>query len=90
MAKIILDEQFKNYLLSAYPVDESLLNHLVEDLGDYFSTDVKEFISLRHGQLHGEGFRNNEIYLQIQAELKEKRFAAPELSVRQIRRVIYG
>jgi len=90
MAKITLDEQFKNYLLSAYPVDESLLNHLVEDLGDYFSRDSKDFISFRHQQLHSEGLKNNEIYIQIQNELKERRFAAPEMSIRQIRRVIYG
>ena len=90
MAKITLDDQFKNYLLSAYPVDESLLNHLVEDLGDYFSKDTKEFICLRHQELHNEGLRNSEIYIQIQKELKERRFAAPEMSVRQIRRAIYG
>lgn len=90
MAKITLDEQFKNHLLSSYPIDESLLNHLIEDLGDYFSKDAKDFISLRHQQLHKEGLRNNEIYTRIHRELKERRFAAPELSIRQIRRIIYG
>ncbi|MDA3811372.1 MAG: hypothetical protein PF518_13695 [Spirochaetaceae bacterium] len=90
MAKLILDEQFKNYLLSTYPVDESLLNRLVEDLGDYFSRDVKEFIAERHHILHGEGMKNEEIYKVIQRELRERRFAGPELSERQIRRVIYG
>ncbi|MBI9097210.1 MAG: hypothetical protein JEY91_01970 [Spirochaetaceae bacterium] len=90
MANITLDEKFKNYLLSAYPVDESLLNHLLEDLGDYFSRDIKDYIGYRHHQLHSEGKRNNEIYLQIQNELKERRFAAPEMSIRQIRRAIYG
>ena len=90
MANITLDEKFKNYLLSVYPVDESLLNHLLEDLGDYFSRDIKEYISCRHQQLHSEGKRNNEIYIQIQNELKERRFAAPEMTLRQIRRVIYG
>ena len=90
MAKITLDEQFKNYLLSAYPVDESLLNRLVEDLGEHFSGNVQEFIQKRHKQLHSEGLKNNEIYQQIQNELSERRFAAPEMSLRQIRRVIYG
>lgn len=90
MAKITLDEQFKSYLLSSYPIDESYLNHLIEDLGDYFSTDVKDFIGLRHQQLQKEGLKNNEIYLQIHDELKKRRFVAPELSLRQIRRIIYG
>ena len=90
MAKIILDEQFKNYLLSAYPIDESLLNHLVEDLGDYFSKDPKEFISQRHQQLHLEGMKNEQIYKVIQKELQERRFSGPMLTTRQIRRAIYG
>jgi hypothetical protein len=90
MAKLCLDEKFKNYLLSAYPVDESLLNHLIDDLGDYFSDDVKDFITQRHEQLHGEGLRNDHIYQKIQKELKERRFIGPDMSLRQIRRVIYG
>ena len=90
MTKLILDQQFKNYLLSAYPIDESLLNHLVEDLGEYFSKDVKEFISQKHQQLHLEGLKNEQIYKMIQKELKERRFTGPDMTVRQIRRVIYG
>lgn len=90
MAKITLDKQFKNYLLSAYPIDESLLDHLLEDLGDYFAHDVQSYISVRHQQLKDEGLKNNEIYGLLQKELNEKRFAVPEMSIRQIRRAIYG
>lgn len=90
MAKVYLDEQFKNYLISTYPVDASLLDHLLEDLGEYFSKDVSEFISLRHQELHREGMKNDQIYGQIQIELKERRFAGPDMSIRQIRRAIYG
>ena len=90
MSKIYLDEQFKSYLISTYPVEESLLNHLIEDLGEYFSRDVKDFISLRHQELHRQGMKNNQIYEQIKKELKERRFAGPDMSIRQIRRAIYG
>ncbi|OQY32912.1 MAG: hypothetical protein B6241_09640 [Spirochaetaceae bacterium 4572_59] len=90
MAKIYLDEQFKFYLLSSYPIDESLLDHLLEDMGEYFSKDVRDFISLRHQELHREGMKNDQIYGQIQKELKERRFAGPDMSIRQIRRAIYG
>lgn len=90
MAKIYLDEQFKSYLMSTYPIDVSLLEHLLEDMGEYFSKDVREFISLRHQELHREGMKNDQIYGQIQKELKERRFAGPDMSIRQIRRAIYG
>lgn len=90
MAKLVIDEKFRHYLLSSYPVDAGLLDRLVEDLGEYFSQSVQEYILSRHRELHSSGIRNNEIYVQIQSELKEKRFIGPDLSVRQIRRVIYG
>ncbi len=90
MANHYLDEKLKNYLLSAYPIDESLLDHLVEDIGEYYSLDVKEFIAKRHELLHRNGAKNEQIYKQIQKELKERWFSGPSMTVRQIRRVIYG
>jgi hypothetical protein len=90
MAKINLDDQFRNHLLSSYPVSAELLDHLLEDLGDYFSLKVHDFIGMRHRELQKEGFSNSEIYSLIQDEVKHRRFASSELSIRQIRRIIYG
>jgi len=90
MSKIDLDVNFRNHLLNSYPVSEDLLDHILEDLGDYFAMDVKEFIGVRHQQLQKEGLLNSDIYNRIREELGTKRFAAPVLSVRQIRRIIYG
>ena len=90
MSKIILDEDFRNHLLRSYPMDGDLLDHLLEDLGEYFSADPKEFICRRHMELQREGLRNEDIYGRIHKELESRRFAAAELSIRQIRRIIYG
>lgn len=90
MAKIKIDENFRNHLLSSYPIEEDVLNHLLDDLGDYFSDDLQSFISRRHLQLQKEGIKNTEIYKQIQIELTERRYNMKPLSIRQIRRIIYG
>ncbi len=90
MAKIKVDENFRSYLLSSYPLDEDVLDHILEDLGGYFSRDIPSFICFRHQQLQKEGFRNSEIFKKIQNEMAEQRFAAAPLSLRQIRRIIYG
>ncbi|MDA3959136.1 hypothetical protein [Oceanispirochaeta sp.] len=90
MAKISLDEQFRHHLLTSYPVSSDLLDHLLEDLGEYFAVEVKDFIGKRHQDLQKEGHSNDEIYSLIQKELKQRRFAASDLSLRQIRRIIYG
>lgn len=90
MAKIELEESFRHYLLSSYPIDDSLLDHLLDDLGEYLSKDVSEYITQRHSDLQRSGMKNEEIYRVIQRELKSRPFAGPEMSLRQIRRAIYG
>ena len=90
MSKIVLDDSFRNHLLSSYPVEADHLDHLLEDLGEYFSLEPKEYICRRHGELQREGLRNEEIYKRIRSELETRLFASPSLSIRQIRRIIYG
>lgn len=64
--------------------------HLVDEVLDLFHQTVDDFIVGRHAELQQEGFRGDAVYRRIQEELKEWRFAAPTLTVRQIRRRIYG
>ena len=90
MSKIEIDEDFKNRLLSSYQIDAPQLEQLLDELGEYFSYEVKDFIPIRHQELQRAGLKNEQIYQQIQKELKAYRFIGPCLSLRQIRRIIYG
>jgi hypothetical protein len=63
---------------------------VVSEVIDYFSATVEEFVARRHAELQADERRNEEIFTRIQSELRARRFAAPELSERQIRRLIYG
>jgi len=44
----------------------------------------------RHAELQGEGRKNPEIFPLIAAELRGRLVAAPVLSERQLRRIVYG
>jgi hypothetical protein len=63
---------------------------LVDEVLTYFSESVEAFVARRHGELRAEGLQNDAIFTRIAAELRARRFTAPPLSARQIRRVIYG
>lgn len=63
---------------------------VVEDVLAWYREPVEEYVRRRHASLRTYGHRNEEIYAQIAAELRERLVAAPELSERQVRRVIYG
>ncbi len=63
---------------------------LVREVVAYFSESPTDFVARRHAELQTAGRRNTEIFEQLGRELGERRFAAPALSDRQIRRLIYG
>lgn len=63
---------------------------VVAEVLAYFSESLGCFVARRHAELQGEELKNAEIFARIAAELDERRFAAPELSTRQIRRMVYG
>lgn len=56
----------------------------------YFTETVEQFVARRHAELQAEDLKNEAIFERIQQELRVRRFAAPELSARQIRRLVYG
>ncbi|WP_068924366.1 hypothetical protein [Planobispora rosea] len=63
---------------------------VVAEVLAYFSEPVEEFVRRRHAELKGRGLVNDEIFRRIAAELPSRRVAAPELSLRQLRRIVYG
>ena len=56
----------------------------------FYSEPVDAFVTRRHAELQGAGEKNEAIFRRIAAELRERRFAAPELTDRQLRRLVYG
>lgn len=90
MSDIKLNEEFENYLLSSYQMSKNDLYRFLDDLSGAFNFTVEKYIQKKHTDLHKEGKKNAEIYQIIQKEILTQRFPGPELSVRQIRRIIYG
>ncbi|GLX01597.1 hypothetical protein [Microtetraspora sp. NBRC 16547] len=63
---------------------------VVADVLTYFGEPVDDYVRRRHGELKSKGFSNDKIFPKISAELSGRRVAAPELSLRQLRRIVYG
>jgi hypothetical protein len=63
---------------------------VVAEVLDYFREPLDGFVARRHAELQAEELKNPEIFARIRAELRARRFAAPEMSERQIRRMVYG
>jgi len=89
---------------SAVQAHEELITHLtrssslssgeaarvVAEVLGYFSEPVEEFVRRRHRELKAGGLTNEQAFAWIAAELPARRVAPPALSLRQLRRVVYG
>ncbi|GAB3581265.1 hypothetical protein GCM10027579_09130 [Calidifontibacter terrae] len=63
---------------------------VVDDVLAWHHETVEEFVRRRHQHHQTYGKRNDEIFDLIGDELRQTRFAAPELTARQLRRIVYG
>ena len=63
---------------------------VVEDVVAFHAEPVEDYVRRRHTQLKTYGAKNPEIFARIATELRGRVVAAPELSERQLRRIVYG
>jgi Mg2+ and Co2+ transporter CorA len=63
---------------------------VVEDVVAFHAEPVEAFVRRRHAQLKTYGARNLEIFGRIADELADRVVAPPELTERQLRRIVYG
>ncbi len=56
----------------------------------FHAEPVEEYVRRRHAQLKTYGAKNPEIFARIADELPGRVVAAPALTERQLRRIVYG
>jgi hypothetical protein len=62
---------------------------VVGDIVGFFGETIEEFVRRRHAELHRD-HRNDQIWALIAAELAGRPVAAPPVSERKLRRMVYG
>ena len=78
------------YLAASTGLPQPTTARVIADVTAYFGETLEEFVRRRHAELQRRQHRNLEIWPVIAAELRQRRFAAPGLSERQLRRIVYG
>jgi hypothetical protein len=63
---------------------------VIDDVVAFHAQPVEEFVRRRHAHLKTYGARNPEIFARIADELAGRVVAAPPLTERQLRRIVYG
>jgi len=78
------------YLAASTGLPQPTAARVIADVATYFNETIEEFVRRRHAELRRRQHKNDEIWPLIAAELRQRRFAAPGLSARQLRRIVYG
>jgi hypothetical protein len=63
---------------------------VVEDVIAYYDEPVADYVRRRHAELKAAGGKNPGIFARIAQELSHRVVAAPHLTERQLRRLVYG
>ncbi|MEV8096447.1 hypothetical protein [Kitasatospora sp. NPDC085879] len=83
-------EDLLAHLTRTTPLGPGEAARVVAEVVAYFSETTEEYVRRRHGELQARGLTNEMIFARLGAELASRRVAAPELSTRQLRRIVYG
>lgn len=78
------------HLARTSPLSLGEARRVIAEVLGYFSESAEEFVRRRHRELKAGGLTNDQAFVRIAAELPTRRVAAPQYSLRQLRRVVYG
>jgi hypothetical protein len=79
-----------DHLVSTTHLPAGVARRVVGDVVAYFSEPVEAVVRRRHRELQAAGLANPAIFDRIEAEMTARPVAAPPLTHRQIRRIVYG
>lgn len=104
LAKVTVGPQYRRVLERRTSTHDDLVDHLMRttalhrgeasrvvlDVLAYFDETAEDYVRRRHRELQARGLTNPAIFDRISAELPHRAVAPPELSLRQLRRIVYG
>lgn len=78
------------HLVTTTGLSEAEAARVVDDVVAFHAEPVEAYVRRRHAELKTYGARNPEIFARLVDELAGRVVAAPPLTERQLRRMIYG
>ena len=90
LAGMQIDPELTERVVASTGLTSGEASRVIEDVLAFHAEPVEHFVRRRHGELKTYGAKNDEIFARIAAELADRVVAAPELTERQLRRLVYG
>jgi len=85
-----VERELVAHLAATTGLSEPEAARVVEDVVALLAEPVEDYVRRRHAELRTFGAKNPQIFAQIAEELAGRVVAAPDLTERQLRRIVYG
>jgi hypothetical protein len=85
-----IDPELTERIVASTGLSPAEAVRVIEDVLAFHAEPVDDYVRRRHTDLKTYGAKNDEIFARIAAELADRVVAAPALSERQLRRLVYG
>lgn len=86
----VIDADLIDHVAATTGLTPSEARRVVEDVVAWYAEPVQDYVRRRHRDLQTHGVRNPQAFERIAAELAQRVTAPPQLSQRQLRRIVYG
>ena len=85
-----MHDELVDHLTRSSPLNRGEALRVIQDVLAYFDETTEVYVRRRHRELQAQGLVNATIFERIEADLKYRAVAPPELTLRQLRRMVYG
>ncbi|MGW2044311.1 hypothetical protein ACWCPF_03890 [Streptomyces sp. NPDC001858] len=85
-----MHDELVDHLMRSTTLQRGEALRVIQDVLAYFDETTEDYVRRRHRELQAQGLVNAEIFERIEADLKYRAVAPPELTLRQLRRMVYG
>lgn len=84
------DDDLIRHLQGITGLQQALLEKILDEIRAWHDEELGAWVQRRHQELRQQGLRNREIYPRLRGEARRALVRPPDLSERQIRRLVYG
>ncbi len=86
----LVDDDLVDRIAVTTGLSHAEARRVIDDVLAWYGEKVEDVVRRRHAELQLRGVRNAEAFPLIAADLTRRLVAPPELSLRQLRRIVYG
>lgn len=87
---VVSDAELLERVAATTGLSAAEAQRVIDDVLAFYAEPVVDYVRRRHAELQLYGTRNERAFGQIATELRHRLVGAPELSERQLRRIVYG